>query len=68
LITTGYENPALIYLVWNTYTLLPHAYGPVEVTGSEISQHLTDKGKEIMNRLAAAREDFSQPQKWNTTP
>ena len=53
LITVGYENHSLIYLVWNTYTLLPHAYGPVEVTGSEISQHLTDKGKEIMKRLAA---------------
>ena len=50
-------------LVWNTYTLLPHAYGPVEVTASDISQHLTDKGKEIMKRLAAAREDFSQPPK-----
>jgi hypothetical protein len=59
LISVSDENHALIYLVWNTYTLLPHAAGPVEVTGSEISQHLTDKGKDIMKRLAAKEKGAS---------
>jgi len=48
-------------LVWNTYTLFPHAMGPVEVTASDISQYLTDKGREIMKRLAAAAPQAETP-------
>ena len=58
LITISGGNTALI---WNTYTLFPHAYGPVEVTNYDISQHLTDKGKEIMKRLAAAAPHAEKP-------
>ena len=48
-------------LIWNTYSLLPHAYGPVEVDSDIISQYLTDKGKEIMKRLAAAAPQTEKP-------
>ena len=62
LIKISGENTALI---WNTYTLLPHVFGPVEVTKEgtnyDISQHLTDKGKEIMKRLAAATPQAEKP-------
>jgi len=48
--------PDLIYLdgantslIWNTYTLLPHAYGPVTVKDYKtITNYLTAKGKEII--------------------
>jgi len=46
LISLDGENTALI---WNTYSLLPHAYGPVMVSDYQtITQYLTPLGKQII--------------------
>jgi len=67
--------PDLIYidgkntaLIWNTYTLLPHAYGPVEVIDNKIiTKYLTAKGKEII-KLDTAAAPQAQTETISTSP